>query len=129
MGFKHGLTHWGKHSPKRMSGLICLFLTVSCALPNPVINQAPFSSSQPKATTSTPISSIKEPNDITPIPASDLTPLPSLTPQATPEVGNSNPNELVDKITHYELDVSLTISNTHFRSQNRSPTSTTPPTP
>jgi hypothetical protein len=107
MGYKQVLTHWGKHSLKRMRGMICLFLLVSCALPNPVINQAPFASSEPKATTSTPISIIQDLNDITPIPASDLTPLPSLTPQATPENGSSIPTEVVDKITRYELDANF----------------------
>jgi hypothetical protein len=104
MGSKQALIYGGKFSLKRMIVLMCVVLMVSCALPKPVINQAPIASSEPNSSTSTPTSIIKTSQDVTPVPTRNLTSLPTLTPQATPASGSSNPNAVVEAITGYALD-------------------------
>jgi len=104
MGSKQALIYGGKLSLKRMIVLICVVFMVSCTLPKPVINQAPMASTEPNSFTSAPTAIIKTSQGITVVPTRDLTPLPILTPQATPESGNSNPNEVVEAITKYALD-------------------------
>jgi hypothetical protein len=104
MGSKQDLIHRGKLSLKRMLVLICLVFLVSCALPKPVINQAPITTSEPIISTSTPFSIGNPTQSVTPLPTSSKTPQPALSSQVTPEDGNSNPVEVVDELTRYELD-------------------------
>ncbi len=104
MGSEQGLIQRGKLTLKRMRVLICLVFLVSCALPKPVNNQAPITTSEPIISTSTPLSIDNTPQDLTPLPTSGITPQPTISPQATPEDSNSNPIEVVNELTHYELD-------------------------
>jgi hypothetical protein len=99
----HFLQIRGKASLRIFIILMCLFIIVSCAYPNPVIQESPVVTPNPSSTTSLPNPILKTLQSDTPHPHSLQTPSAMPSPQVTPDEDNSIQTENYHAPTLYDL--------------------------